>query len=65
VAAKFIMSRIKGVKIQYFNKSVQELQVEDASFFSKYQVIIGGLDNVQTRLFLNSVVHTACAAGVK
>ena len=46
VAAKFVMSRIKGVKIQYYKKSVQELHVEDPSFFSKYQVIIGGLDNV-------------------
>lgn len=43
VVAEFVMARCPGVKIIPHCSRVQEL---DLSFYSKFNVFIGGLDNV-------------------
>lgn len=48
------MRRCPGVKIIPHCSRVQELEYE---FYTKFGVIIGGLDNVMARKFLNSMVH--------
>ena len=54
VVAEFIMRRCPGVKVIPHTCRVQE---KDFEFYTKFNVIIGGLDNVQARKFLNSMVH--------
>lgn len=54
VAAEFIMNRCPEVKITFYTKPVQEFEL---SFFSKFTVIIAGLDNVEARRWINETVH--------
>lgn len=54
VAAEFIMSRFPGVKIEWFSKRIQEMEL---AFYEKFNIIIGGLDNVEARRWMNWQVH--------
>ena len=49
------MNRVKGVKITPHTDPVQKFG-ED--FFRSFQIIIAGLDNVEARRWINSMVHT-------
>ncbi|KAF0700662.1 Aste57867_8840 [Aphanomyces stellatus] len=53
VAAKFIMGRVQDVKVtpHYCN-----LKTLDASFYSDFKLVISGLDNIDARRFVNSVL---------
>lgn len=55
VAAEVVMTRCPGVKIEWKKQYVQEF---DDEFFKQFQVIIGGVDNVEARRWLNSMVHS-------
>ena len=54
VAAKFIMKRCPGVKVEAHNVPIQEF---DEDFYSEFSVIIAGLDNIEARSWLNNKLH--------
>ncbi len=54
VAAEFIKSKFPDINLMWSNKKVQSYPPE---FFSQFNVIIGGLDNMEARLFINDMVH--------
>lgn len=49
------MHRCPGVNIKWFTDPVQNFPRE---FFQKFNVIIAGLDNVEARRWINSMVHS-------
>ena len=55
VAAEYIMKRFKGVKVEYYNKRIQEFDLE---FFEQFHIVIGGLDNIEARRWMNSTLHS-------
>ena len=55
VAAEFVMKRVKGVDIKHH---VGKIQSKDMAFYSQFQVIIAGLDNIEARRWLNSLVYS-------
>lgn len=55
VAAEYIMRRFKGVKVEYHTKRIQEF---DTDFYEQFHIIIGGLDNVEARRWMNSTLHS-------
>lgn len=55
VAADFIMKRVPGVKIEALIARVQDKPLE---FYRGFHLIIAGLDNVEARRHINSVVHS-------
>lgn len=54
VVHEFIKNKYPDSKIEWSNKKVQEFPM---SFFRQFNAIIGGLDNMQARLYLNELVH--------
>lgn len=54
VAAKFISNRYPDITIDYSSKKIQEFSLK---FFRSFHCIIGGLDNMEARLYLNKLVH--------
>ena len=54
VAAKFVMERCPGVKI---TTSTEPCQNYDEEFYKQFHVIIGGLDNIEARRWINKMVH--------
>ena len=54
VVAEFVMKRCPGVRVIPHQNRVQLM---DFTFYTKFNVILGGLDNVEARKFLNSIVH--------
>ncbi len=53
VAAEFITKRIPGVKVTPHNGKIQDL---GADFFAGFDLIIGGLDNIEARRWINAVL---------
>ena len=54
VAGAFVMNRVQGVTINSHTEPVQNF---DEDFFKEFQIIIAGLDNVEARRWINSMVH--------
>ncbi len=54
VVAEFVMRRCPTIKI-----SVKKCKVQDLPFdyFKQFSIIIGGLDNIEARKYLNEIVH--------
>jgi len=55
ITAKYIMNRFKGVKVEYHTKRIQEFDIE---FYEQFHIVIGGLDNVEARRWMNSTLHS-------
>jgi len=55
VAAVFIENRCPGVKVTAHTCMIQNF---DANFYSDFHVIIAGLDNIEARRWLNSLLHS-------
>jgi len=55
VAAEFIMKRFKDVKVEYHCKRIQEFGID---FYDQFHIIIGGLDNVEARRWMNATLHS-------
>ena len=53
VAAEFIMQGVTGVAVTPHNGKIQDL---GADFFAGFDVIIGGLDNIEARRWINAVL---------
>lgn len=53
VAAEFIGRRVPGVQV---TAHVGRIQDKDESFYKSFNVIISGLDNIEARRWLNSVI---------
>ena len=55
VAAQFMMDRYPGVKIEALHNPIQKY---DRAFYKRFHIIIAGLDNIEARRWLNSMVHS-------
>lgn len=55
VAAEFIIKRVPGCKVEYSKCYVQE---KPPSFYSEFQLVIAGLDNIEARTWIN---HMLCS----
>lgn len=53
-AADFVKKRVPGVKITPYTDPIQEYGSE---FYEYFDVVIGGLDNVEARSWLNKTLH--------
>ncbi len=54
VATDFIKEKFTGINIKWSNKKVQDLADD---FFKQFNIIIGGLDNMEARRWINQKVH--------
>jgi ubiquitin-activating enzyme E1 C len=52
-AADFIMKRVPGCVVTPYQGKVQE---KDEDFYRQFKLIISGLDNIEARRWLNSVI---------
>jgi ubiquitin-activating enzyme E1 C len=55
VAAAYIMKRVPSVKITHYTDMIQTF---DSEFYRQFHCIIAGLDNIEARRWLNSMVHS-------
>lgn len=49
------MERVPGCKVTPYKNKIQTF---DRSFYEEFHVIIAGLDNIEARRWLNSMVHS-------
>jgi len=54
VAAEFISNRVPGISVVAHSCPIQE---KDEDFYRDFNLIIAGLDNIQARRWLNSMLH--------
>ena len=54
IATEFIKEKYPEINLKWSNRKVQSFPPE---FFSQFNVIIGGLDNMEARLWLNEMIH--------
>jgi ubiquitin-activating enzyme E1 C len=54
VATEYVKNKFPNLNIKWSNKKIQVFNLE---FFSQFHVIIGGLDNMEARRWLNETVH--------
>lgn len=54
VASEYIKNKFPDIDIRYSAKKVQDFPHK---FIRQFNVIIGGLDNMEARLYLNQLVH--------
>lgn len=55
VVAEFVMKRCPGVKVIPHKKRIQQLPFK---FYEQFNIIIGGLDNIEARKYLNNIAFT-------
>ncbi len=55
VAAEFVMKRVPGVKITPYTEPIQSY---DEEFYKQFQLVVAGLDNIEARRWINSMLHT-------
>jgi ubiquitin-activating enzyme E1 C len=53
VAAEFIMKRVPGCKVTPYMGKIQD---KDVDFYKTFNIIIAGLDNIEARRWLNSMI---------
>jgi NEDD8-activating enzyme E1 len=53
VAAAFIEARVPGVSVTPYHAKIQDF---DAEFYSQFHVVVSGLDNVEARRWMNSML---------
>ena len=54
VACDFIKAKYPKINIKWSNRKIQEFTDD---FFRQFQIIIGGLDNIEARRWINEKVH--------
>eukprot|EP00359_Climacostomum_virens_P005226 CAMPEP_0204901208 /NCGR_PEP_ID=MMETSP1397-20131031/2945_1 /ASSEMBLY_ACC=CAM_ASM_000891 /TAXON_ID=49980 /ORGANISM="Climacostomum Climacostomum virens, Strain Stock W-24" /LENGTH=429 /DNA_ID=CAMNT_0052069527 /DNA_START=378 /DNA_END=1667 /DNA_ORIENTATION=+ len=55
VAARFVMNRVPGCKVTAYTQKCQEF---DDSFYRDFHLVIAGLDNIEARRWMNSMLHS-------
>ena len=54
VASEFIKNKYPNINIKWSKKKIQEFQDD---FFKQFQLVIGGLDNIEARRWINNKLH--------
>lgn len=55
IAARFVMARVPGTKVTAYIKMCQQY---DDSFYRAFHLVIAGLNNIDARRWINSMLHS-------